>query len=111
MEKLSLRTKLMVCVMVAVLAPLLFVGIFSVYKSSAALEEQALTQSTEVARGLAHMANIAVQEEMKIASQIALRDTVIDAAAKYAQGVAEGPEIEKASAELAAPFAKQRRHL
>ena len=102
MEKFSLRTKLLVCVMVAVLVPLMFVGGFSVYKSSVALEEQALTQSTEVARGLAHMANIAAQEEMKIASQIALRDTVIDAAAKYAQGVAEGPEIEKASAELAA---------
>ena len=102
MEKFSLRTKLMVCVMVAVLAPLVFVGFFSVYKSSSALEAQALTQSMEVARGLANMANIAVQEEMKIASQTALRDTVIEAAAKYAQGVAEGPEIEKASAELEA---------
>ena len=102
MEKLSLRKKLMVCVMAAVRAPLDFVGGFSIYKASAALEEQALTESAEVARGLAHMADIAVQEEMKICSEITLRDTVIDAAAKYAQGVAEGPEIEKASAELAA---------
>ena len=102
MGKITLRTKLLLYVMVAVLVPLLFVGGVSIYKSSTSSEAQALAQSTEVARGVANMANIAVQEEMKIVSEIAVRDVMIEAAAKHGQGVAEGPEIEKASADLEA---------
>ena len=46
MGKITLRTKLLLYVMVAVLVPLLFVGGVSIYKSSASSEAQALAQST-----------------------------------------------------------------
>jgi methyl-accepting chemotaxis protein len=83
----------------AVLIPLLVVGVFAILKSGGSLEQQAMMQSMEVAKGLANMADLAVREEMKIASQLALRDTVIDAAVKHAKGNGAA-EIEKATAEL-----------
>jgi methyl-accepting chemotaxis protein len=99
MKKRSLSFKLMAGGTLAVLIPLLIVGVFAIFKSGGSLEQQAMMQSTEVAKGLANMADLAVREEMKIASQLALRDTVIDAAVKHAKGNGAA-EIEKATAEL-----------
>jgi methyl-accepting chemotaxis protein len=99
MKKRSLSFKLMAGGALAVLIPLLIVGVFAIIKSGSSLEQQAMMQSVEVAKGLANMADLAVREEMKIASQLALRDTVIDAAGKHAKGNGAA-EIEKATAEL-----------
>ncbi len=99
MKKRSLSFKLIAGGTLAVLIPLLIVGIFAIFKSGSSLEQQAMMQSTEVAKGLANMADLAVREEMKIASQLALRDTVIDAAVKHAKGNGAA-EAEKATAEL-----------
>jgi methyl-accepting chemotaxis protein len=99
MKKRSLSFKLMVGGALAVLIPLLVVGVFAILKSGSSLEQQAMMQSVEVAKGLANMADLAVREEMKIASQLALRDTVIDAAGKHAKGNGAA-EIEKATAEF-----------
>jgi methyl-accepting chemotaxis protein len=98
-KKRSLSFKLMAGGAMAVLIPLLIVGVFAIFKSGSSLEQQAMMQSVEVAKGLANMADLAVREEMKIASQLALRDTVIDAAGKHAKGNGAA-EIEKATAEL-----------
>ena len=100
MKKRSLSFKLMVGGALAVLIPLLVVGVFAILKSGSSLEQQAMMQSVEVAKGLANMADLAVQEELKIASQLALRDTVIDAAAKHTKTKNGVAEIEKATAEL-----------
>ncbi len=99
MKKRSLSFKLIAGGTLAVLIPLLIVGVFAIFKSGSSLEQQAMMQSTEVAKGLANMADLAVREELKIASQLALRDTVIDAAVKHAKGNGAA-EAEKATAEL-----------
>jgi len=99
MKKRSLSFKLMAGGAMAVLIPLLIVGTFAIFKSGSSLEQQSMMQSTEVAKGLASMADLALREEMKITTQVALRDTVIDAAVKHAKGNGAA-EIEKATAEL-----------
>jgi len=80
MKEKSLRFKMMMIGVLAVLVPLLVVGGFSIYKALNALEAVSESQSVEVAKGLAHMANLAVQEELKIMAQTAKRDVVIAAA-------------------------------
>ena len=100
MQKKTLSFKLVFGGIIAVLIPLMVVGIYASLKASGALEILALNQSTEVAKGLANMTQLAMQEELKIASQLANSDSIIDAAVKYAQGGAGGAEIEKAAAEL-----------
>ena len=77
MKNQSLSFKMMIGGTIAMLVPLLFIGTFSIHRSSDALETLSQSQSVEVAKGLAHMANLAVREEMKIASQIALSSMVI----------------------------------
>ena len=100
MKTKSLQFKLMLGGTIAVLVPLLIIGIFSVYKSGRALEDAARSQSMEMSKSLAQMADVTLQEERKIVAQLALRNSVVDAAAKYAQGAVDGPENEKVMAEL-----------
>jgi methyl-accepting chemotaxis protein len=102
MKKRSLRFKMMVSGVIGVFVPLLVVGGFSAYKASNALEESALSQSVEVAKGLANMVDVAVQEEIKVAAQIALTRTMVDAAKAYKQGSKDGAELTEASTELTA---------
>lgn len=102
MKRRSLQFKLMVGGIIAVLVPLVVVGAFSVYKSGNALEDAAKSQSLELAKGLAQTMEMVLQEERKIVSQIALRESVIDAAAQYARGARDGQEAERVTAELTA---------
>lgn len=100
MSNKSLRFKLIAGGMIAVFVPLFIVGVFSVYRSMTALEEMALSRSMEVSKGLAQMTSIAVEEEIKIIRQVALRDVVKDAALKYAAGDYQSPEIARVTQEL-----------
>ena len=102
MKSLSLKLKMMIVGIIAVLLPILAVGGFSIYQASNALEEMAQSQSLEVAKGLAHMTNLTLQEELKIVAQTAQRDVVIDAAAEYHAGSKDGARLSKATAELTA---------
>jgi len=102
MKSYSLRVKLTIVGLIAVLLPLLAIGGFSIIKSRDALEEVAQSQSQEVAKGLAHMTNLTLLEELKIVSQTAQRDVVIDAAADYQSGAKDGARLAKATAELTA---------
>jgi len=95
MQNKSLRFKMIVGGVIGVLLPLFAVGGLSIYKSMNALEDVSRSQSTEVAKGLAHMANLAVQEELKTINQLAVRDVVISAAEKR-----DEPASDKATAEL-----------
>ncbi|OPY87319.1 MAG: Methyl-accepting chemotaxis protein IV [Smithella sp. PtaU1.Bin162] len=97
MGKLSLRFKLMLGGILAVLIPLLIVGGYSAYKAADSMKELALSQMMEVSKGLANMADVTMQEELKIAAQLAARDVIIDAASKKGEG-----EISKATSELTA---------
>ncbi len=98
MKLKSLSSKLVFGGVIIVLVPVLSLGLISAIKSSGALEEGARHQSTELARGLANMAQLAIQEEMKIVAQVAQRDVVVEAAAKKAKG--EDPQVEKVNDEL-----------
>ena len=62
MKKMTLGFKLILGGIIAVLIPLTIVGIFASFKSSSALEQIALNQSTEIAKGLANMTQLAVKE-------------------------------------------------
>jgi len=101
MKKKTLGFKLVFGGIMVVLIPLLVVGLYASIKASSALEELALSQSAEIAKSLAGTADVAVQEELKIVTQLSLMDTVIDAAAKHAQGN-DGLEVDKAGASLTA---------
>jgi len=81
---------------------LLVVGTFSIFKAMNALEDVSQSQSKEVAKGLAHMANLAVQEEMKISAQVAQNAMIINGAAEHAEGVKDGAQAQKATEELTA---------
>ena len=100
MKKMTLGFKLVGGGVIAVLVPLLVVGIFAALKSSGAIESLALSQSMEIAKGLANMSQLAIQEELKIVSQLAQRDSIIEAAAAHARGSDTGAEIDKANTDL-----------
>ena len=102
MKKQSLRVKMITGSILVVLIPLLVVGGYSIIKSGNALESMSHSQSVEVSKSLAHMADLALQEEMKVAAQTAQRDVVIDAAAEYQSGVKDGSQAAKATEELTA---------
>lgn len=102
MKTKSLQFKLMLGGMIAVMVPLIIIGFFSVYKSGSALENAVKSQAIEMSKSFAQMMDVTLQEERKIVAQLALRSSVIEAAAKYAQGSADGPENEKVMAELRA---------
>jgi methyl-accepting chemotaxis protein len=100
MKQRTLGFKLVSGGIIAVLIPLLVVGLFASIKASGALEDLALNQSTEIAKSTANMIELAVQEELKIVSQLSHSDAVIDAAIRHSQGSDGGAEIEKATAAL-----------
>lgn len=107
MKNRSLRFKMMLGGMLAVLVPLLVVGGFSMFRSMTALDDLSRSQSVSIAKGLAHMTNLAVQEEMKIIVQTSQREAVIAAATEHANGVREGEASRKATAELTAMLQKK----
>jgi methyl-accepting chemotaxis protein len=107
MKNRSLRFKMVVGGVMAVLIPLLIVGGFAVNRAMNALEDVSKSQSQEVAKSLANMATLAVHEEMKIVTQLATRDVVINAAAEYAESRTMGGEnAAKATAEMTAMVQK-----
>jgi methyl-accepting chemotaxis protein len=93
--------------LLAVLVPLLVVGSFAIYKSMSALENVAKSQSMEIAKGLAHMANLALHEELKIMTQVSQRDVIIAAATEHSSGIKDGEQAKKATAELTAMLQKR----
>src|SRR5512145_38587 len=106
MKKRSLRSKMTMVGVLAVLVPLLVVGCFSIYRAMNALEDVSKEDSVDLAKSVANMANMAVQEELKIVIQTAHRDVVIRAAEKSQEGTAGSAESAKATAELTAMVQK-----
>ena len=102
MQKRSLKFKMILGGIIAVLVPVAVIGSFAIYQAREALKDVTMLQSMEISRSLAQMANLAIQEEMKIVSQVAQNSEVIAAATEYAGGVKEGTQIAKSTAELTA---------
>ncbi len=78
---MTLRAKLMIGGCLIVLIPLMVVGIFSALKSSTALEEAGKWQSRVVAKNIADVLQTAMEDQMKIARDIATNGSIIAAAA------------------------------
>lgn len=80
MKKKTLGFKLVAGGLIAVLIPLLAVGIFSVVKASSALENAAKERAVGGALKLADMVQSTLVTELKIASEIAGSDEALNAA-------------------------------
>lgn len=104
MAKKSLKIKLISGGAVLVVATLLIVGIYTFISVSNALEKSAREQSEQNAKSLANMVQMVLQEELKVITELSIREAFVDAAAKVSSGNAAGAagEIEKAHNELVA---------
>lgn len=95
MKKGSLSFKLVSGGILAVLIPLLVIGIFSVSKASKALETISKEQATNIAKDMSNLTQMTLMEELKAAKQLSSGNAVIEAAAKVA-----GEGVENASFEI-----------
>lgn len=104
MKKRTLEFKLLLGGILIVLIPLLVTGIFSTVKSSKALENTAMGQSEQIAKSLGNMVQLVLQEEIKMVSNVASNNTVIEAAAAVAEQGEDGAgsEITKTNGTLEA---------
>lgn len=107
MKDRSLRFKWVAVSIITVLLPVLVVGGSSIYQSRKALEGIAQSQSAELAKSMAFMVNMALQEELKILVQTSQRDVVIAAATAHANGSKKRNLSRKATAELTAMLKKR----
>lgn len=85
MKKMTLRSKLIIGGVLAAIVPLTVVGLFAINRSSTALFEMGKGQAQLTAQNLATMANLFVEQEIKLAEGIAVDPLVRDAAAAVAQ--------------------------
>jgi methyl-accepting chemotaxis protein len=80
MKRMSLDLKLIAGGIVAVMVPLLIVGIFAAVKASGALEAAAKDRAMNSAVGLADVVNGILRVEMKVVGEIARSDDAVKAA-------------------------------
>ncbi len=84
MKRKSLGFKLVTGGIVVVLIPLLVVGLFSIMKSSGALETISKERAVNVATDTAAMAELVMAEEIKVISQLSLNEVLVEAATTIA---------------------------
>ncbi|HCY86992.1 MAG TPA: methyl-accepting chemotaxis protein [Desulfobacteraceae bacterium] len=80
MKKRSLKFKLIVGGIIASVLPLTVVGILSVHTASTALTDLAKSQSHQVAADLAVMADAVIEQELRLAREMAVNPLVIQGA-------------------------------
>ncbi len=92
----SLNFKLITGGILVVLIPILVIGIFTNIKASRALESLAKEQAINLARDLANMTQLVLQEEVKLAKELAMGNATLAASATVAEGGDQetAPEIE-----------------
>ncbi|MCF8084996.1 MAG: Cache 3/Cache 2 fusion domain-containing protein [Deltaproteobacteria bacterium] len=102
MKKRSLNFKLIVGGILIVLIPVLVIGIFSVTKASKSLEVLAKEQAINLAKDLANMTQLVLQEEVKLVQELRSSNTVLNAAAAVDKTTVEesGDEIAALNAML-----------
>ena len=103
MKKRTLGFKLTFGGIMLVLIPIVVVGGFALYKATGALEDMAKGQAMQIAKGISDMIEVALKEEMKVASHLAVQPYVIEAASKSSkEGAAKASgELERLSTEFA----------
>ena len=94
MKKRSLKFKLILGGILAVIIPLSVVGLFSINKSSDALVTIAKAQASQIAGNLAAMTDVAMEQEIKLAREMALGPLVVDAATKVLEGGVDNAMME-----------------
>ena len=95
--KMSLAKKLMIGGVFMVAAPMLVMGWFGFYKASEGLHAEAYAFAGSTAERVADMAELVMQEEVKIVEELALSNTTLAAAKKVAKdGISEAEEQTKA---------------
>ncbi len=96
MKKRSLRFKLILGGILAVVIPILVIGLFSISKSTRALVAAAESQAGQVADNLAVMTEVTIDQEVKLAREMALEPLVIRAAEQVSQAGIDnsGPDLE-----------------
>ncbi len=97
MKNRSLKFKLILGGILAVIVPLAVVGLFSINKASSALVSIAKGQASQVAGNLATMTDVALGDEVKLVKEMALGPLVVDAATKVLEN-----GVDKSKAELKA---------
>lgn len=104
MKKRSLTFKLVTGGVAAVLIPLLVIGVFAVIEASNALEALSKSQAGHVARDLANMVDLVLNEELKMVSDLSIGSSEVTAATRVAEGGAPSAdaEINRLNAELSA---------
>ena len=97
MMRRTLRLKLIVGGLGAVLIPLLCVGLFTVQKTSSALTAVSQDQTGTVAKNIADVVDLALREELKLAEMMAVNTDIMFAAnqAKLLGVDSAGSEITK----------------
>lgn len=85
MKKRSLKFKLIFGGVMAVVIPIIVVGLFAVNKSSTSLVASAKGQAEVAARNIAAMVDVTIAQEVKFAGGLALDPLVKDAANKVAE--------------------------
>lgn len=93
MKKRSLSFKLLFGGIAVVLIPLGVVGFLAATKSQDALRAGAADQAAMIASNLSEVVNIAVQEELKIASEWSVKSSVMEAAARANRGEGSFEEV------------------
>ncbi|WDP90276.1 MAG: Cache 3/Cache 2 fusion domain-containing protein [Desulfobacter sp.] len=86
MKKLTLKFKLIVSGILIALIPLSVVGVFSIVKSSQAIQELAEDKSLTVALNFAALIDAFLKEQIKLAQSIATSPVVTEAGIRAAQG-------------------------
>ena len=97
MRKRSLGFKLVAGGILAVVIPLIVVGVFAVNKSSKALFEDAKHQSAAIVRDLATMTQMVLEQEVKFVRELAGSAATRAALAKVADTGRDGAEAEMAA--------------
>ncbi|WP_462268539.1 methyl-accepting chemotaxis protein [Desulfobacter sp.] len=85
MKNRSLKFKLIVGGILAVVVPLTVVGIFSITKASKALVSISKGQAQNLAQSLSTMVDVALEQEMKLARELAIEPLVKNAAIRVSQ--------------------------
>lgn len=98
MKKRSLKFKLIIGGLLAVVVPLTVIGAFSINKASSALVTAAKGQAAHIAQNLATLTDMTIDQEIKLAREVALEPLVVAAVRK----VSEGGGVDNAQIELEA---------
>ncbi len=92
----SLRFKMVIGGILAMIVPLVLVGVFAVQRSSKALAEGAKQQSAALAGNLAAMTQMVLEQEVKLGVEIAALDVTRSAFARVADSGPDGAPVEVA---------------